>query len=218
MGSETIGGLAGLLIFRTVAELRNSGKSMKSLKIHQKAHNSAQFVRNNVKYMPVQHIWNLFQLFGLFSCLETLTLKHANNIPETTRHRLYCEKLGTSYVVAGFAICSFLEHIVVKEQMMTSFRKMLKMLVWSAQNQLITSEICPENKHKIGHFYRLLCSEVYPENSCKISWFFCKFVPKNPAKFDFFPRPIRSPGLGCCWMMSHCFTRIFLSFGVAKLL
>ena len=41
----------------------------------------------------------------------------------------YCEKLGTSYDVTGFAIGSFLEHIVVKEQMMTSFRKTLKMLV-----------------------------------------------------------------------------------------
>ena len=70
------------------------------------------------------------------------------------------------------------------------------MLVWSAQNQLITSEICPENKHKIGHFYRLLFSEVYPENSCKISWFFCKFVPKNPAKFDFFSTTYQKPWLG----------------------
>ena len=152
--------------------------------------------------MSVQHIWNLFQLSGLFLAvnlqiyLETLSLKHAKNIPETTRHRLYWEKLGTSYDVTGFAIGSFLEHIVVKEQMMTSFRKMLKMLVWSAQNQLITSEICPENKHKIGHFYRLLFSEVYPENSCKISWFFCKFVPKNPAKFDFFSTTYQKPWLG----------------------
>ena len=134
---------------------------MKSLKIHQKAHNTAQFVRNNVKCMSVQHIWNLFQLLGLFSCLETMSLKHANNIPETTRHRLYCEKLALAMLLQALPFCSFLEHIVVKEQMMTSFRKMLKMLVWSAQIQLITSEICPENKHKIGHFYRLLFGEVY---------------------------------------------------------
>ena len=52
--------------------------------------------------------------------------------------------------------------------LMTSFRKTLKTLVWSAQNQLITSEICPENEHKIGHFYRLLFGEVLRENFCKI--------------------------------------------------
>ena len=39
----------GLLIFRAVAEPQNSGKS-------------AKFGRNLIKYMSVQHIWNLFQL------------------------------------------------------------------------------------------------------------------------------------------------------------
>ena len=34
--------------------------------------------------------------------------------PETTRQRLSCEKLGTSQDVKGFAIGSFLEHIVVE--------------------------------------------------------------------------------------------------------
>ena len=70
--------------------------------------------------------------------------------------------------------------------MMTSVRKTLKMQVWSVQNRLISSEICPENNHKIGRFYRLLFSEVCPENSREIGWFFREFVPKNPVKFDFF--------------------------------
>ena len=108
--------LAGLLIFRTVAELRNSGKSMKSLKIHQKAHNTAQFVRNNVKYMSVQHIWNLFQLLGLFSCLETLSLKHANNIPETTRHRLYCEKLALAMLLQALPFVHFWSILLLKSK------------------------------------------------------------------------------------------------------
>ena len=34
--------------------------------------------------------------------------------PETTRHRLCCEKLGTSHDVKGFAIGSFLECVVVE--------------------------------------------------------------------------------------------------------
>ena len=32
---------------------------------------------------------------------------------ETTRCRLWCEKLGTSHDVKGFAIGSFLEHIPI---------------------------------------------------------------------------------------------------------
>ena len=43
-------------------------------------------------------------------------------------------------------------HKLLKEQMMTSVRKTLKMQVWSVQNRLISSEICHENNHKIGHF------------------------------------------------------------------
>ena len=34
--------------------------------------------------------------------------------PETTRHSLCCEELGTSQDVKGFAISSFLERIVVE--------------------------------------------------------------------------------------------------------
>ena len=66
--------------------------------------------------------------------------------------------------------------LLLKEQMMTSVRKMLKRLVWSAQNRLISSEIWPQNRPLFG--------EVCPENSHEIGRFFREFVPKNPAKFD----------------------------------
>ena len=39
----------------------------------------------------------------------------------------------------------------------------------------------------------MLFGEVFPQNSREIGRFFREFVPKNLAKFDFFPRPIRSP-------------------------
>ena len=54
--------LTGLLIFRAVAEPWNSGISAKSCKIHKNMKNTAKFGRNLIKYMSVQHIWNLFQL------------------------------------------------------------------------------------------------------------------------------------------------------------
>ena len=59
--------LSGLLIFRTVAEPRNSGISAESREIHKKTRNTAKFVKNPTKYMSVQHILNLSWLLGLFT-------------------------------------------------------------------------------------------------------------------------------------------------------
>ena len=70
--------------------------------------------------------------------------------------------------------------------MMTSVRKTLKTLVWSAQNQSISSEIFPENNDKIGRFLPIVFRWSLPENSREISPFSREVVPKNPAKFDFF--------------------------------
>ena len=41
-------------MFRVVAELRNSGKSAKSRKIHKNMQNTVKFGRNLIKYMSVQ--------------------------------------------------------------------------------------------------------------------------------------------------------------------
>ena len=50
---------------------------------------------------------------------------------------------------------------------------------------------------KSAIFYRLLFGEVCPENSREISRFFHEFVPKNPAKSDFFFRNLSEalPGI-----------------------
>ena len=53
------------------------------------------------------------------------------------------------------------------------------MLVKSAQNWSISSEICPENSHEMGRFFPIAYSvKLAPKN-------FGKTVPENPAKFDF---------------------------------
>ena len=67
-------GRSGLLIFRAVAEPRNSGKSAKSHEIHKNAKNTTKFGRNLIRYMSVQLIWNLFQLLGLFTCHKLANL------------------------------------------------------------------------------------------------------------------------------------------------
>ena len=53
------------------------------------------------------------------------------------------------------------------------------MLVKSAQNWSISSEICPENSHEMGRFFLIAFSvKLAPKN-------FRKTVSENPPKFDF---------------------------------
>ena len=104
-------------------------------------------------------------------------------------------KLAKNWALAmmlkALPLVHFWSILLLKEQMMTSVRKTLKMLVWSAQNQSISSEICPKNNHKFCHFlpiaFRPSLPWKFPQSSCEIGRFFCDLVPKNPAKFDFFP-------------------------------
>ena len=113
-------------------------------------------------------------------------LRHWNvqkQCSETTRCRLCCEKLVHFWSV-----------LLLKEQMMTSVRKMLKMLVRSAQNRLISSKICPENNHKIRRYLPIAFRPSFPlKIPAKTADFSAILSPKNPAKFDFFPQSIRSP-------------------------
>ena len=68
------------------------------------------------------------------------------------------------------------------------------MLVWSAPNWSISSEICHENNHKIAPFLPIAfwwgLPRKLPRNSREIGRFFREFVSKNPAKFDFFFRDL----------------------------
>ena len=83
-GLRCFSALAGLLMFCAVAELWNSGRSVKSLKIQQKTHNTVQFGRNLIKCMSVQHIWNLSQLLGPFTCGKLANLSW-NFVTETCK-------------------------------------------------------------------------------------------------------------------------------------
>ena len=55
-------------------------------------------------------------------------------------------------MLKALPLVHFWSVLLLKEQMMTSVRKTLKTLVWSAQNQSISNEVFPENNHKIGLF------------------------------------------------------------------
>ena len=156
--------------------------------------------QNSVEILSNTCLYNIFQTYfsyrgyllavNLQIHLGTSSPKRANNVPKLP---------GVLYVAKNWALATMLKTLpfvhfwsvlLLKEQMMTSLRKTLKMLAWSAQNRSISSEICPENNHKIGRFLPIAFWWSLPQkllrNSREIGRFFREFVPKNPAKFDFF--------------------------------
>ena len=125
---------------------------------------------NLVKCMSVQQFWNLSQLLGVFTlcklanlCLKTSSLKRANNVPKLQGVDYVAKNWALAMTLKALPLVHFWSVLLLKEQMMTSVRKTLKMLVWSAQNRSISSEICPEN-NQIRRFLPIVC----PENSCEI--------------------------------------------------
>lgn len=51
----------------------------------------------------------------------------------------------------------------------------------------------PQNHHFCQSFFSKICRENSREFPAKSAIFFCEFVSRNPTKFDFFRRPIRTP-------------------------
>ena len=185
---------SGLLIFRTVAEPWNSGKSAKSCEIHKNTQNTAKFPRHLIKYMSVHQFWNLSQLLGVlqFTCCKIANLCQ-NFVTETYKLP------GIEYVAKNWALAMMLKalplfHFMLKEQMMTSVRKTLKTLVWSAQNRSISSEICPANNHKIYClFTHCFPAKFAPKIPAKLANFSAILSLKIQQNLTFFPRPIRRP-------------------------
>ena len=102
-----------------------------------------------------------------------------------------------SHDLKALPLVHFLSVLLLKEQMTTSVRKTLKTLIWSAQNRLISSEICRENSHKIGCFYRLLFGKVCPEISReilgKLADFSLNLCLKIPGNLTFFSVTYQKP-------------------------
>ena len=152
----------------------------------------AKFGRNVIKYMSIQHIWNLFQLLGLFTCRKLATLSW-NFVTET------CKQLpGVDYVAKNWTLAVMLKALplvyfrsvlLLKERMMTSVRRTWKTLFWSAQNRSISSEICLKSNHKIGRFLPITFWWVCPENSreipAKTADFSANFSLKIPRNLTF---------------------------------
>ena len=97
---------------------RGAAKFREIRKIHKNTKNIAKFGRNLIKYMSVQHTWNLFQLLGLFTCRKLANLSW-NFISKTCKQLPGINYVAKNWALAmmllkGFAIGSFLEYIVVE--------------------------------------------------------------------------------------------------------
>ena len=190
----------GLLIFHMVAEPQNSGKSAKSREIPkntQNTRNSVEILSNTWLYSNFEtclSYWGYLLAVNSQIYVKTLSLKRANNVPKLPGVDYVAKNWALAMMLKALPLVHFWSVLLLKEQMMTSVRKTLKILVWSGQNRSISSEIFPENNLKIRRF----CTHCFP----------AKFAPKIPAKsadfsailsltiprnMTFFLRPIRSP-------------------------
>ena len=140
----------------TVAEPWNSGKSAKSTKTHKIPQNSVEILSNTCRYSIFEtylSYWGYLLAVNLQIYLEPLSLKCANNVPKLPGIDYVAKNWTLSIMVEALTLLHFWNVLLLKEQMMTSVRKTLKMLVWSAQNWSIPSKIFPENNHKICFFF-----------------------------------------------------------------
>ena len=125
-------------------EPRNSGKSAKSREIAKNTQNTAKFGRNLIKYTCLySNFETCLSYRGYFLAVTSQinvkpsSLKRANNVLKLP---------GVDYVAKNWALAMMLKalpsvhfwNVLLKEQMMTSVRKTLKTLVWSAQNRSIS--------------------------------------------------------------------------------
>ena len=112
-------------------------------------------------------------------------------------------------MLKALPLLHFWSVLLLKEQMTTSVRKTLKLLVWSAQNRSISSEICPENNHKIRPFLLIAFRPSLPRRFLRISReigrFFADFVPKIQRHLTFFSANYQKLCYNNnCYFLSHC--------------
>ena len=170
--------VTGLLIFRAIAEPRNSGKSAKFTKTQKMPRNSVEILSNTCLYNIFEtyfSYWGYLIAVNLQIYLRTSSLKRANNVPRLPR---------VDYVAKNWALAMMLKALPLVHFWRALLLKTLKTI----------AQFALEISTKSAVFYRLLfgefCPGKFPRNSREIGRFFRELVPKNPAKFDFFFRDL----------------------------
>ena len=159
----------------------------RSREIHKNSQNTAKFSKNLIKYMSVQQFWNLSQILYYYwgyllavnsqIYVKTSSLKRANNFPKLPGVDYVAKTWALAMMLKALPLVHFWSVLLLKEQMMTSVRKTLKTLVWSARNRSISSEICPENNHKIRRFLPIAFRPSLPRKFPRNRPIFPRFSP-----------------------------------------
>ena len=154
--------------------------------------NSREILSNTCRY-------NIFETYlGYWGCLidenlqiylETSSPQCANNVSKLP---------GVNYVAKNWALVMMLKALplahfssaLLLEYFRLSLLKTLHTLVKSAQNQSISTEICPENSHEIGCFSVKLAAKISAKfvSQLKIPWNFTSATYQKPCSIM---RPIR---------------------------
>ena len=141
-----------------------------------------------MRYMSVELIWNLSQQIYL----ETLSLKHANEVPKLPGIDYVAKNWALAMTLKALPLVHFWSTLLLKEQ--NNDDLCLKNVKKAGLiSQSISSEFSLKITTKLVVFFQLFLGEVCPENYREIGRFFWEFVPKNPTKFDFFSATYQKP-------------------------
>ena len=163
---------------------RNPVKFTKTRKIPQ---NSVEILSNKCLYSNFEtclSYWGYLLAVNSQIYVKTSSLKCANNVPKLPGVDYVAKNWALAMMLKALPLVHFWSVLLLKEQMMTSVRKTLKMLLWKLKKLKITT--------KSAVFLPIALRPSLPwkfsRNSHEIGRFFRNFVPKNPTKFDFFFR------------------------------
>ena len=162
--------------------------------------NSAEILSNTCLYSKFEtclSYWGYLLAVNSQIYVKTSSLKRPNNVPKLPGVDYVAKNWALAMMLKALPLVHFWSILLLKEQMMTSVRKTLKTLVWSARNWSKSNEVFPEYNHKIGLFWPIDFRLSLPQ-SCEIGRFFREFAPKNPAKFDFFSATYQKPCIVWC--------------------
>ena len=175
---------------------RNPAKFTKTRKIPR---NSVEILSNTCLYSNFEtclSYWGYLLVVNLQIYVKTSSLKRGNNVPRLPGVDYAAKNwaLAMIYMLKALPLVHFSSVLLLKEQMMTSVRKTLKTLVWSAQNRSICCEICPENNHKICRFLPIAFRPSLPWKFPRNQPIFVRFCPQKSREiWLFFLRIIRNP-------------------------
>ena len=123
---------AELLVFRVVAEPRNSGKSAKFTKTRKIPRNAVEILSNTCPYSNFEtclSYWGYLLAVNSQIYVKTSSLKRANNVPKLPGVDYVAKNWALAMMLKALPLVHFWSVLLLKEQMMTSVRKTLKTLV-----------------------------------------------------------------------------------------